>query len=122
MGSRVNIDYTVLRDIYGKELKELLKELALFVLEYRPHRIDLLLGQRKKQVTLLKKEVFYLVVLMFLGLVPEQIYDKTKSLSHRFQDKNSFSYILTYCEFKTRCIVEYLKKGIKEVQFRDTAR
>ena len=66
------------------------------------------------EVQFKKVELFYLVVLMFMGLIPEQVYDNIK-FKGRFHDHNTFSQVLSYSEFKTKCIVEYLKKAVKEV-------
>ena len=51
---------------------------------------------------------------MFLCLVPRQETDCQK-FKGRVHDQNCFCQVLSYSEFKTKCIVEYLKKAMKEI-------
>ena len=58
-----------------------------------------------------------------MGLVPRQPYD-TQEFRGRFSSNNDFGHLLSYNQFKTRCVVEYLKdtlplimKGEKAEEF-----
>lgn len=66
--------------LYIKELVPLVKGLSKFLLSYKPGNIPLVLSHSEAKNSYKKMDLFYLVVLMFLGLVPRQGYHLSSSM------------------------------------------
>lgn len=52
---------------------------------------------------------------MFFSLVPKQYCDNREYLDGKFHNINNFNHILSNDEFKTQCLVEYLKASVTEL-------
>lgn len=52
---------------------------------------------------------------MFFSLVPKQYCDNREYLEGKFNNMNNFNHLLSNSEFKTECLVEYLKTSVTEL-------
>jgi len=83
----------------------LLKVFANALLSIKPEPIKMVMGQETSNYSYKKKEIVYILLLMFFSLTPKLFSDGRQELENKFHDKNNFSYILSHHYFKTQCIV-----------------
>lgn len=106
-------EFEALFEEYDDDIPEIFQKIASFVLNKNDFEYPLFLRQKRLQHTFSKNSILFLICSMALCLFPKQQFNQGSKSERSFAYQCDFGFIFNHSVFKTKAVIEYLKKQLR---------